>query len=587
MEYALPAGVSASLSYQYERQFISSNQQADIESYYTRNLINTFYQPGATRPYPVPLGGILHIKDKNNTIQNLRFQISLNNRWNQHQISAIVGSEVRQVINFSNNSSVFGFDPSNFLATKVDQVNTYRSFVTGSPVVVPATSGMSETTNRYVSFYGNAAYTFHSKYTASVSARKDASNMFGININDRWNPLWSGGVAWNLSEERFFNLGFIDHLKVRMTYGVSGNIDPTMSAVTTMNYTGTSMFTGTPMATIRQFYNPDLGWEKSYQFNAGIDFRSKHNRIGGSIEYYIKKGTDLYGPSALDLTTGLGVQYITKNAAKMIAQGVDIELRSTNLKRVVEWTSTLNMNLYRDKITEYYLVNESAGSMLSDGITILGLEGKPVHSVMSYRWGGLDPETGNPLGFIEGKESQNYSLLTGSGTTISDLVYSGPALPTLFGSLNNNIAYRQFSLAVSVGYKCGHYFKKVAFRYGDLYRLSSTDDYERRWQKPRDELITDVPSMVYPAVTARDNFYSEAEVHVLRGDHIRLNFITLGYDFRLRHRQYASSPSLRFYINANDLGILWKANNAGIDPAYRSNSIPQGKTFAFGLLLSY
>ena len=112
-----------------------------------------------------------------------------------------------------------------------------------------------------LSLYANAAYTYDKKYTISGSVRRDASNLFGLKTNDQWNPFWSAGLAWNISNENFYHVDWLPNLKLRGSYGFNGNIDPAMVAVTTIAFdSNVSVYTGRT-ARIDQYYNPNLKWE--------------------------------------------------------------------------------------------------------------------------------------------------------------------------------------------------------------------------------------------------------------------------------------------------------------------------------------
>ena len=108
---------------------------------------------------------------------------------------------------------------------------------------------MRKTQLNFLSFFANAAYTFDKKYVVSGSMRRDASNLFGLTTNDQWNPFWSAGLAWNLSNEKFYHVRWLPNIKLRGSYGFNGNIDPAMVAVTTIAYDPeVSVYTGEPMA---------------------------------------------------------------------------------------------------------------------------------------------------------------------------------------------------------------------------------------------------------------------------------------------------------------------------------------------------
>lgn len=584
--YKIASGIQLDIKYQFERQSLNNNNFQDENSYFTRDLINRFSQLNratGTVTYKIPRGGILDISESNIVSHNLRGQLNVNKTWGSHSVVAVAGSEVFQTRSAGNNYRTYGYNDDILTTGNVDVTNTYPSFVTGSSSFIPNNAGFSDKTNRGVSFYTNLAYTFRSRYTLTASGRKDAANTFGINTNRKWNPFWSAGAGWEISKESFYKCNLLPYLKVRATLGYSGNTDPSMSALTTIAYLLTSPYTLTPTAEVKNFYNPDLRWEKVRMVNVGVDFRSKGDRISGSIEMYEKKCRDLFGSTPYDYTTGLGVTTITKNVATMQARGMDIDINTLNINRKIKWSTDLTLSLYRDKVLSYYLSGTSAtGFITANGEGITPIEGGPVHGVYSYRWGGLDPQTGDPRGYINGQLSKDYNTLTGSSTQVSDLVYHGPQYPTMFGTLGNTLRWKQISLSARLIYKFGHYSRKQSINFAALFNTGTGhDDYASRWKQPGDEAFTNVPSLVYPAVNAREALYNGSEILVEKAGNIRLQYINLNYDFENISKR--NLKNIRAFIIINNIGILWKAGSGNIDPDYRYNTIPPSRSLCFGI----
>lgn len=249
---------------------------------------------------------------------------------------------------------------------------------------------------------------------------------------------------------------------------------------------------------------------------------------------------------------------------------MDIELKTKNIDKTVKWNSIINFSIYNDKVTNYYLPTTFANSFVVNSGSIApisGIVGLPVYGVFAYKWAGLDPQTGDPQG-------------------IEDLEYFGSAIPTKYGSFINSIAYQQFSLDVCITYKFGYWFRRSSINYTDL--IASRDghsDYSKRWQNPGDELWTNVPSNPYTTNSARDAFYNGSSVLVERGDHIRLQYLTLNYSFKKENLANLPIQNLQLFVSANNLGILWKANKAGIDPDYNlgTYSLKPVTTYSIGL----
>lgn len=593
IQYRLGSGLSLDLKYQYEGQQGETRNVNDEQSYEARNLVNLFSQVDPNTGsinYIVPQGGILIMNSSRLKANSIREQLNFSHTWGKHELIALAGNESRDVHNTNNSFTTFGYNSSNLTSGVVDLTDYFPVYTSGWYYSIPAAANdFEDQDNRYVSFYGNAAYTYNRKYTFTVSGRRDASNLFGINTNQKWTPLWSAGASWDISKEHFYSSGLFPYLKLRATYGYTGNADPNRSGVITVYYGTNSYTTGFPQAYISQYPNPYLKWEKVGIANIGIDFASKNNRVSGSIDWYVKNGKDLFGAAPVDITDGLGSNGLIKNIASMRSHGADIVVNTINIQGRFGWKTGLIFNNNADKVTKAYLANTSAVNYLSKGDGITQMEGKPVHSIITYKWGGIEHNTGNPQGYLNGALSTDYGAITGSGTPVNDLVYNGPALPTVFGSLSNIFTWKKLEMTVNISYKFHYFFIRQALNYSNLFGgtdKKSTADFAARWQKPGDETKTDVPSMQYPVDASRDDFYANSSTLVEKGDHIRLQFITLSYTFALHRQGKFPASNLQLYANVTNLGILWRANKRGIDPDYATTAIPPSKAYALGIRIS-
>lgn len=574
LRYKIVKGLDVDLKYQYHQNHANYTNLYDELSYYARNYVNTFATKDAQGniQFIVPKGGILDASNTTSKINNIRTQFNYNYTSDKHSITAIAGAETRATVTDYEGNRYYGYNEKTQGSASVDYTKQYPSFVNGGMAYIQNGQLMREKNTRFMSLYANTAYTFLKKYTLSGSIRRDASNLFGLTTNDQWNPFWSAGVAYKISDENFYNLSWLPNLKLRGSYGFNGNIDPAMVAVTTIAYTtNPSVHTGTSMARIDQYYNPNLRWETSRIINLGIDFSSRNNRLSGSVELFTKKGSNLFGTAPLDYTTG--ITSLLWNVAGMEGKGLDIELKSTNINTDrFQWDTILNFSKYHDKVTSYYRQNAFASNYVSangQSLPITGIEGLPVYAMFAYQWAGLDPATGDPRGYLDGEISTDYSAITGSEKGIEDLKYFGSAIPTTYGSLINTLALNRFSLDIGLTYKLGYWFRRSSIKYGDLVvsRIGHSD-YANRWRQPGDELVTEVPSFNYTVNTSRDLFYNGSSVLVEKADHVRLQFLNLNYN--LTKEKWAGLPlsSLQLYCSVNNLGIIWRANTHQLDPDY-------------------
>lgn len=581
LRYRFTAWLNFDLRYRYQQQLSESENLSMQESYFTRDLINTFSQLNRSTgmvSYKVPLGAVLNKLSTGIVAQDIRAQFNINRTWGRHSINGLAGAQVSEKKTNGFNTRIYGYDPERLTVSNSDLVNPYPRFITGAAGIIPGGNDFSAFNNRFLSFYTNTAYTFNKKYIASFSARKDASNLFGLNTNDKWNPLWSVGLAWDIAAEPFYNVNFISQLKLRSTWGFSGNLDQSKSAATTIIYAGVNPFTLTQMTRVNNFYNPDLRWEKIGQLNIGLDFAIAADRISGSIEFYHKRAVDLYQSVPVDQTLGIGT-LIVKNAGKMNNHGWDIAINSLNINRKIKWYTNLIVNTNKSKVTEYYSNTKQASSYA--GSSGRALNGYPLYSLFAYKWGGLS-SAGDPQGFLQGQLTADYNQLSGPALTVNDLVHIGSATPLLFGSVGNTFSYKSVSVAVRITYKFRYWFMRPSINYNSLYnQLNGHPDFDQRWQKPGDELFTSIPAVQYPVAAGRDDFFAASEVLATKADHIRLQYINCSYELNKAKLKKLPVSSVRFYSIWNNIALIWKANKHNLDPDFAT--LPPAQNIAFGL----
>jgi TonB-linked SusC/RagA family outer membrane protein len=564
-------------------------QDGDVEtvngpgSYFVRNMVNLFTTVDAsgTLKRNVPYGSVVNRNYSLLTGHNARGQADIEKVMGRHSLTALLGGEMRSTGTQTNSNRVYGLNESTLSTAAVDHLNPVKTFVTGNNDYIPSGDGFSAILNRYVSLFANMAYTFDGRYTFSVSGRRDASNLYGLKTNDKWNPLFSSGLSWDISKEKFFRPGLFNYLKLRTTFGASGNTDPSSTAVTTISYSGfNSAFTQSPYALFNNYANPQLKWERVYMYNSGLDFALRDNRVKGSLEYYVKKSVDLLAITPVDITAGVGTSQV-KNSGVIRGNGIDLELSSLNITGKFSWSTDFFLNYYRDKVLKNYIGTFSGRSKVNAPASITGIVGYPLNSMISFKWAGLDPSTGDPQGILSGVVSKNYNALIGSSLKFEDMVYHGPAQPVFTGGVGNSFSYGNWTLGFRLSYKFGYYFRKNALDYGDLLLARDGDgEYAQRWQKQGDELLTNVPSLIYPNSDQRDEFYWGSEVNVLKGDHIRMQYVNLGYSFDLRGAGKSGFSKINVFVVASNLGIIWRANSQHIDPDY--TGIPDSRNIAFG-----
>lgn len=580
IKYNISRALNFTVNYQFSKGITQSNYLASEKSYSVRNLINSFsvvnYTTGAvTRP--VPEGAILNRLSANYTSHQVRAQLGYQKKWQLHELTAIAGSDVKDYNQLTDVSTLFGYNKELATSKDVNYVDNFRSLISGFQIPLPYKPYQSGTADRYVSMFANGIYTYKERYTASASFRRDESNLFGVKANQKGVPLWSAGLGWTISKEPFYKISWMDLLKVRVSNGYNGNVHKGLSAyVTTQILSGASGLNrfGNQFAMLVNPPNPSLRWEKINVTNFGVDFSMFNQRLSGSLEYFFKSGKDIIGSSPAAPSSGIFT--FMGNSADISVKGLDVVLNSINVQtRHFSWETNFLLSRAIDKIKDYKLDPFPLGFRVD----------YPFNALFSYRWAGLDPENGDPLGYLEGKTSSDWAGIINVDSIGMNTMYSGTAMPVYFGSLRNTFRYKKASVSFNLVYKMGYVFRAPSVGYHSLYNLDNLHpDYRTRWQKKGDELFTNVPSAMYPNDLSRDDFYKSSQVLIASGSHVRLQDIQADYSFVLRNLG-ARSYNCSIYAYASNLGLVWRSNKKDLDPENLSMA-PQ-RLFSFGFKTNF
>lgn len=588
--------LSANIAYNYSAGQVSENTLYRQNSFYMRDLINQYTVPN-TFVRNLPLGGFLKTGLKRPKTNTLRGQLNLNKSWGpKHNVSGIAGIDISQSSTRSTFNDYYGYDED------ILSNNNQLTFNTRLPVLYNASGSataelpvlpksFSSILSRTVGTYANVGYTYDRRYTISGSVRRDQSSDFGAGSNKGGLPFWSSGVSWNINNENFYHWSLLPRLQLRATYGYNGNVNPAVSSYPLILNSPTLGDNNLPYAyTLSDASNFKLRPEKTGVLNLGLDFGFRNNRISGSIECYDKRTTDLLSQGRVDETTGF--RLLTYNTGDLHGSGIDLTLNSTNLQSGhFSWTTSFLFSYNQIKLTKLYTPSTETALQGLVGAQAYNV-GYNLYRLFALRWAGLDPSTGDPRGYYNGQPVTISGTSTGSqainkivSAPLSTLRYYGSSVPVYFGSIRNSFSYGPISLSANFLYKLGYYFRKPnPVLYNQLFtqRAMQSIEYSRRWQQPGDELKTNVPSLTFPLSSFRDDFYQLSEINVLKGDHIRLQEINCSYSLN-KSSWYVKNVKL--YFNVSNLGVIWRANDLGIDPD--TNDYPIPRLYSFGLSANF
>jgi TonB-linked SusC/RagA family outer membrane protein len=586
--YKLTNNLSAQVLYQFNNIDNNRRNRQGIGSWYTRDLINRFTQVDANGALtrPVPIGDVLDSYRAVTKSHSLRAQLNYSGELGKSgSLSALAGAEIRGLNTLGQSSGMYGYDDEMATNVAVDYVTLYRSYVNPRSVNnrIPYYGSVTDLTDRYISYYGNAAYTYQGKYTISASARLDQSNLFGVKSNQKGVPLYSAGIGWKLSQEKFYQLPWLPYVNVRATYGYNGNIDKSLSAFTTAQFVAASPLTRVPFARVINPPNPQLRWERTKIINLAADLKTRGNRITATFEYYFKSGIDLIGDAPFAPQTG--ILNFRGNTANTKGHGFDLNLTSDNLRGIVSWQTTFLASYATDKVSKYLIKPASVGSYFTGG-GLVPTEGRPLYAVYSYRSAGLDPVNGDPQGYLGTELSKDYNAIR-TTSVAGDLVFHGSSRPLVFGALRNTVSMYGFSLSANISYRLAYFVRTPSVSYATVLQGDGGHgDFYNRWQKPGDEHHTHIPSMPAVINSARDDFYANSSALVQKGDHVRLQDIHLSYTFSKSRSGKLPFESLQLYAYANNIGLLYKKTAGRLDPDYLT-SAPAARSISMGVKVDF
>jgi TonB-linked SusC/RagA family outer membrane protein len=490
--------------------------------------------------------------------QTLRYSATLNDL---HSLSFLLGNTVQKNNTSSRTVTATGFPSDDFREITSSALQTARG---------------SSHQNALISFFGRTAYDYDNKYIADLNVRFDASSKFGT--SNKWGTFPSVGIAWNLTEEDWFRVPRIDGLKLRASYGITGNQNGIDNYASYGLWEGGANYNDNSGLRPKQLANPDLKWETTSQFNVGIDSRFFNNRLEVELNYYNKYTRDLLVSSPIPTISGFSS--ITKNDGEISNRGIELAINSVNVQsKDFTYTSSFNIAHNRNRI-------EKLENTIEQYSWIRMEEGQSMFTFYTYKQLYVDPQTGDAVIDDYNKDKQ---------INADDRQYVGNALPVVNGGLDNTFKYKNLDLDLFLTYSIGndvlYMFQYMLQHGGTRPAWGYTTEQLKRWQKPGD--ITDVPRMTTKGL----NYALRTDRFLEDGSFLKVRTVTLGYNVPRKLLSRSGISSLRLFATGTNLFIL--TNYSGTDPeinvAGNSENIlgidfataPSPRTFLFGVNLTF
>ncbi len=412
-------------------------------------------------------------------------------------------------------------------------------------------------------FLARAQYDYAKKYFISGSYRRDASSRFAS--GHRWGDFGSAGAAWVISSEPFLaNVSWIDLLKVKASYGVQGNDNLGSYFPYSDKYsTSYNEETGEYSASLTYVGNEDLTWETSHAFNAGVDFDFFRGRLGGTVEFFNRKTTDLLYSLDVPLSAGNPVGDYPVNVGSILNRGVELSLNGTLVRsKNVTWDMNVNLTHYINKILS---LDESVAESGIIGSYRIYEVGGSLYDAYMYKYAGVDYETGKALYWYHDDETDED--LTTTNFSNATKYRLGSILPKLFGGFGTSLKFYNFDFSVQFSFQLGgRYYDST---YQNLMKSQDNAGYAlhkdilNAWTE--DNRDTNVPRLDDDASVSQnaiDRFLTSS-------DYLSIDAVTLGYNFPKKLINKAKLSNLRIYVSGDNLYV--KSARKGLDPRYSSS----------------
>ncbi|WP_242203160.1 SusC/RagA family TonB-linked outer membrane protein [Aestuariivivens insulae] len=503
-------------------------------------------------------------------------------------------SNAKRITRFTNQmiryNNTFGNLRVNALAAYEYNDYVYESFfaekynlVSGTEILDNASEpgNVGGTKNDYAlqSYLFNAELIYDDRYMAQFSIRRDGASNFGD--NNKYGNFFSVSGGWNIHKENFFNVPWVNALKLRASYGSVGN-RPTFNYPQYSYYSLLSTYNAAPTTTPGQLGNDDLLWEVSYQTDVAIDARI-FNKLGLTLEYYKRDTSDLIQRVSLPATAGYSYQY--QNVGAVVNEGVEAIANLDLFENAdgFNWNVSFNIGANKNKITELYQGEDQfSGSKIRR-------EGLDSNSWYLRKWLGVNPSTGKPLWEVIDEN-------TGEKSTTSDVEKAtrqvvGTSTPDFFGGFTTKFSYKGLSLNANFTFvKGGKIYNSTRELFDSsgaypTYNQMVLPDEWSIWQQPGDYATHPLP---YYGGDGSSNKTSSR--YLEDGSFLRMRNITLNYSLDPDLVKAIGLSSASLYISGDNL--LTFTGFTGVDPEVGIGGVsgtiyPVSKRVSLGVNLSF
>ncbi len=613
--------LTANAIFSYSASNTGINSLWGPETYYAAKLRRA--ELGETPPTDsaMPQGGELSVNNTNLRSWTARVQLDWNNYFHDvHNFSGGIGVEASSDSYKGYANTTRGYFPDRGMSfaegIDISKYTNYGSWLASN------TPYLTNSKQNVLSAYITASYNWRRLIFLNANARVDGSNSFGDRANDKLLPIWSVSASFDAAQLDFLReLTWLDYFSVKGSYGYQGNMLSNQSPVMIIRKGSYNDFYGEYMSTVERNPNPDLRWEKTTSYNLGLEWGFFNRALQFDASFYWKHTKDAFMTKTVSTVNGYESYIVNGGDIDNIGYSFGITGRiintsdwhwsvSTNFSRAVNMIKSLPAG-------ESYELND-----FLNGTAIV--KGQPVGTFFSYKFLGLSPVDSGPMFDDWVDHAEDLKGLSKYDTFTSVLSASGSREPIMSGNLSTILRWKNLRMNANFVYSLGAKTRLfgmfgagtesdgVFTKRGEIKSENNLSrDYLKRWQKPGDELNTNIPAIIgqlHDSYFKYLNHWSEymdgvqtiassywdmfdySDARVVSSDYLKLNTLSLSYDFPSKLLNCWGCKRLELTVTGTNLFTICDRKLKGQTPSqggFTTIQLSDRPGFSFGLNISF
>ena len=550
----------------------------------------------------LPFGGELTTNSTRNRNYMLRVQLNLDKYFGQdkHNVNASVGYEVSSTKYKGNSSTMRGYYKDRGKQFSLTTLNDYPAFKAW--LEANAYPTISDNLTNLLSAYATVSYSYQSFFTLNGNVRFDGSNKFGDQSNDKLLPIWSISGNYTISEHEWLQRNWIDYIMLKASFGYQGNMLEGQSPTMIIKQLPTDPLYNELVSELSVYPNPNLKWEKTSSFNGGLTFSLFKRRLQMETSVYYKRTKDAFLTKQISTVNGLEEYVVNsgdvKNSGYSIAATIiPVETRDFNWILATSFSNVFNKVETLPGAEQFELNNFLNGTAL--------VKGKPVGTFYSYKFVGLNPTNGYPIFDDMQERQEELEGLTKYDVYTRVLKATGNREPTMSGSINNTLRYKNWRLNMNLAYSLGS--KVRLFKLFDsntfLPENNVRREFVKRWRKTGDEKNTVIPAPncylthysssgeKIPTIANNSlDMYNYSDIRVVSGNYLKCSTMSLTYEFPMEKLERIKLSRLALNLSATNLFTICSSKLKGQAPqqsGFAEIQLTDRPTYTVGVSVSF